>query len=182
MDAHPFEGRLVRLRAREMEDVPHAHRWVNNPAVTRNILVRYPSSQEQQRRWFEDRPPAAFAVAAFIIETLSGKAIGDCNLHSYGPEMRQAGLGILIGEEDHWGAGYGTDAMRLLCRFGFEMMNLHRIELDVFDDNPRAIRCYEKVGFQHEGRRREADYRYGRYRDVLMMGLLRSEFAAGGEM
>jgi RimJ/RimL family protein N-acetyltransferase len=180
MHYHPFEGRLVRLRAREMDDVPHVHRWINNPEVMQGVLVRYPSSMEQQRQRMEDLPPAAYAVARFTIETLTGKPIGDCNLHSFGPELRTAGVGILIGETDHWGGGYGTDAMRVLCRFGFEMMNLHRIELEVFDDNARAIRCYEKVGFQHEGRRRHADYRHGAYRDVVMMGLLRHEFAGEG--
>jgi RimJ/RimL family protein N-acetyltransferase len=91
------------------------------------------------------------------------------------PENREAILGIAIGDRSYWDGGYGTDAMRVLCRFGFDMMNLHRIQLDVYEGNERAIHVYEKVGFQVEGRRREAMFKYGRYQDVIVMGLLSGE-------
>jgi RimJ/RimL family protein N-acetyltransferase len=91
------------------------------------------------------------------------------------PENRSARLGIAIGAKARWDGGYGTDAMRVLCRFGFDMMNLHRIELDVYADNLRAEHVYEKVGFRVEGRRREALYKFGRYHDVVVMGLLEGE-------
>lgn len=171
----PFEGQLIRLRARELDDVERVHRWLNNPAMTRFIEVRYPRSVSQAREYAEEAPPAAFAAARFAIETREGKHIGNCVLRSHAPEDRAASAGIIL-DELYWGGGYGTDAMRVLCRFGFGMMNLHRIELEVFEDNPRAVRCYEKVGFQHEGRRRKADFREGNYRDALMMGMLREEF------
>jgi RimJ/RimL family protein N-acetyltransferase len=58
-------------------------------------------------------------------------------------------------------------------------MNLHRVELEVFDYNSRAIRCYEKCGFKLEGRRREAMFRDGRYHDALIMAILREEFEEG---
>ena len=164
------------MRAREEDDLERVHRWLNDPAMTRFIEIRYPQSRAQIEEAFDETPPAAFAGARFAIETLAAKQLGTCVLRSHSPEDRAATAGITIGEESYWGGGYGTDAMRVLCRFGFAMMNLHRIELSVFEDNPRAIRCYEKLGFQHEGRRREADYREGRYRDVLMMGLLQHEF------
>ena len=57
------------------------------------------------------------------------------------------------------------------------MMNLNRIELDVFAENARARRVYEKVGFREEGVRRQAVYKYGRYQDVVVMGLLAGELA-----
>jgi RimJ/RimL family protein N-acetyltransferase len=65
--------------------------------------------------------------------------------------------------------------MRTVCRFGFEMMNLHRIDLTVFDWNTRAIRCYEKVGFQHEGVLRDGMFKAGRWNQLVYMGLLRGE-------
>jgi RimJ/RimL family protein N-acetyltransferase len=65
--------------------------------------------------------------------------------------------------------------MRVVCRFGFEMMNLHRIELTVYAEHAAAIHVYEKVGFRQEGRLREAAFKFGRYQDLLMMGLLAGE-------
>ncbi|MBE0610648.1 MAG: GNAT family N-acetyltransferase, partial [Dehalococcoidia bacterium] len=68
-----------------------------------------------------------------------------------------------------------TDTMRTVCRFGFEMMNLHRIQLEVYANNARARHVYEKVGFVLEGCRRQALYKFGRYHDVLVMSLLEGE-------
>ncbi|HKS92694.1 MAG TPA: GNAT family protein, partial [Tepidiformaceae bacterium] len=70
---------------------------------------------------------------------------------------------------------YGTDTMRTVCRFGFEVMNLHRIELDVSERNKRAIAVYERVGFKVEARRRHARFKFGAYVDVVVMGLLEGE-------
>ncbi|MEX0782320.1 MAG: GNAT family protein [Dehalococcoidia bacterium] len=171
----PFEGQLVRLRAREVDDLDRYHRWLNDPEVTQHVMMRYPISVAFERNYLESVAPTSFELALFSMDTLAGEHIGWCGLHGSSPEDRSASLGIAIGEKSYWNGGYGTDAMRVLCRFGFEHMNLHRIELNVFDDNPRAQRVYEKIGFKVEGCRREADYRYGRHRDIVVMGLLRGE-------
>ncbi len=171
----PFEGKLVRLRAREEGDLERYHRWLNDPELTQYIMMRYPLSMAEERNYLANIPPVSFEDAPFSIETLAGEHIGSCALHRGSPEDRSASLGIFVGEKQLWSGGYGTDAMRVLCRFGFEQMNLERIELQVFEDNPRAQRVYEKVGFKVEGCRREADYRYGRYRGIVVMGLLRED-------
>ena len=85
-------------------------------------------------------------------------------------------MGIVIGDKAQWGKGYGTDTMRTLVGWGFGELNLHRIALQVYDDNARAVHCYEKVGFKTEGRLRESNFHNGRYRDTLIMALLRAEW------
>lgn len=65
-----------------------------------------------------------------------------------------------------------------ILRFAFFELNLHRVELEVFDFNPRVIRCYEKAGFRHEGTRRQRLFHDGRYRDAHWMAILRHEFQA----
>jgi RimJ/RimL family protein N-acetyltransferase len=84
----------------------------------------------------------------------------------------------MVGQTDCQNQGYGTEAVRLAMRFGFEELNLNRIELCVFDHNPRGIRVYEKCGFVAEGRMRQASFRHGQYRDVLRYAILRSEWSA----
>jgi len=169
-------GRLIRLRALESADEPLLQAWVNDPVVTEYLTHIYPYSHAQESGFIAAASPARFAEARFGIVTLDeGVLIGVESLEGARPESRSASLAIMIGDRRYWGRGYGTDAVRTLCRFGFEMMNLHRVELEVFPENLRAIRVYERVGFQHEGRRREGIYRAGRYSDVLGMGMLRSE-------
>jgi RimJ/RimL family protein N-acetyltransferase len=81
----------------------------------------------------------------------------------------------LIGDKTCWNQGYGTESVRLLCQHGFNTLNLNRIFLHVFESNPRAIRAYEKAGFTLEGRERQAEYKDGKFIDVLRMSLLKSE-------
>jgi RimJ/RimL family protein N-acetyltransferase len=172
----PFEGALIRLRAREPEDEPLLYQWFNDPEVTQHLALRYPLSHQQEREFIDRVHAISYGHAGFAVETLAERRlIGGCDLLDTSPENRSAKLGIAIGDKERWDGGYGTDTMRTLCRFGFEFMNLHRIELDVYTANERAIHVYQKVGFQVEGTRRQAMYKHGRYQDVLVMGLLEGE-------
>ncbi len=176
MSYNPFEGRLVRLRAREPGDEPLLHRWFNDPEVTEHLAIRYPLSHAQETAFIERVNAVSYQMASFGVETLAErKLIGGVGLDHQSPENRSAVLGIAIGDKQYWDGGYGTDTMRTVCRFGFEMMNLHRIELEVYAENERAIHVYEKVGFRRECRKRQAVYNRGAYHDLLVMGLLEGE-------
>jgi len=170
-----IRGRKTRLRAIEREDIPRFLKWLNDPEVTRYLTLYTPLSKAEEERWFE-RQLADESSRVFAIETEEGVHIGNIGLHHIDWKNRHAELGIFIGEKEYWNQGYGADAIRALLRFAFQEMNLHRVYLHVFDFNTRAIRCYEKCGFQLEGRAREFFFRDGRYHDSLLMGILRSEF------
>ena len=168
----PFEGRLVRLRAVEEDDLPWINREFWNPAVTRNLTVVWPEPLDGTRAWWE--ATRRHDPGPLLIETQSGEPVGVCTLEEVDGRSRAAVLGIWIAEA-HWRRGYGTDAVRTLCRFGFREMNLQRIGLSVYETNPGGVRVYEKVGFKEEGRRRRAEFVDGRYVDVIEMGLLVDE-------
>ena len=97
------------------------------------------------------------------------KLIGTCQLHSISAVHRHAELQIRIGDVKQRGHGYGTDAVQLLLKFGFDDLNLHRIFLHVFADNKAAVRTYEKCGFKREGILRHAAHIDGRYVDDVLM-------------
>ena len=172
----PFEGALVRLRAREPEDAGLLHVWFNDPEVTEHLGgERYPISHATERE-FLARATASYENASFAVETLAdGRLIGGVDLRTGDPANRSATLGIAIGDKAYWDGGYGTDTMRTVCRFGFEIMNLHRIQLTTSADNLRARRVYEKVGFCEEGVLRDERFVRGRYVDTIVMGLLEGE-------
>lgn len=172
-----LEGKLVRLRAAEVEDLERNFAWVNDVEVTRWLSMRYPISHDEEERWVRNRPPNDFSNGVFFaIETKDGAHIGNTNLMEVQPEDRKAGLGIMIGDKDYWSNGYGTDAIVTLLRFAFGEMNLNRVWLHAFDFNERALACYRKCGFVEEGRLREHYYSMGRYWDVVVMGVLRDDF------
>lgn len=172
-------GERIRLRAIEREDIPTFVRWFNDPEVRQYLLMYEPMSHAKEERWFESRLDARddFLLA---IEAQTGDAwihIGNAGLHRIDWKNRTAIFGIALGEKAYWGQGYGTDATRTMLRFAFGELNLHRVELEVYDFNPRAMRCYEKAGFRHEGTRRQALFRDGRYWDVHTMAVLQAEFS-----
>ncbi len=175
---HRFEGELVRLRAREPGDEPAFHRWLNDARVTEHLAPVYPVSHAVEEAWFANMPDPGYRNANLAIETRAGGTlIGSARLAVASAENRSGELSILIGETEYWDGGYGTDTVRALCQFGFEMMNLHRIWLEVLASNARAIHVYEKLGFRHEARCRDAVYKFGEWRDVLVMSVLEGESA-----
>jgi RimJ/RimL family protein N-acetyltransferase len=174
-----LEGTIVRLRPLELEDLERDYTWINDGEVTRFVAMRYPTSRLAEERWLRDHPANDFASGvALAIETKEGVHIGNLGLHQPNPEDRKASLGIMIGDKEYWSNGYGTDAIVTLLRFGFAEMNLNRVWLHVFEFNARAQACYKKCGFVEEGRLRQHYYGQGRYWDVVVMAILRDEFAA----
>ena len=174
-------GEQVRLRAVERDDLPHYVEWLNDPEVRRGLNAVFPLSAVEEEAWFEnllDRPEAERPLAIDALEGERWIHIGGCGLFDYEKRARRAELGIMIGDKSRWDQGYGTDAMQVLLRHGFETLNLHRIKLRVFEFNERAVEVYRRLGFVEEGRLRDEQYLEGRYWDTLVMGLLRSEWKA----
>jgi RimJ/RimL family protein N-acetyltransferase len=89
---------------------------------------------------------------------------------------RNAELGILIGDERLHGKGYGTEGIRLLLEYGFTMLNLHMIYLNYLSFNKRGEKLYEKCGFRHAGKLREARIIGNQKYDLIMMDILASEY------
>ena len=128
----------------------------------------------------ESRPNSVFFL---IREKAENRLIGEIGLDGIRWNHGDTFVGIGIGERELWGKGYGTDAMRVMLRYAFTELNLHRVSLDVFEYNPRGIRSYEKAGFKVEGHHRGALNRDGRRWNEYFMGILRSEWeqSQGGE-
>ena len=177
-------GQLIRLRPIEKDDLPRYVKWFADPDIRMHLDHYAPIGQVQEERWF-DRNLGAGDLQTWAIDAQSAEMaagpwvhIGSCGYHDLDWRNRVGEVGIVIGARDYWGRGYGTDAMQTLVAWGFYTLNLNRVQLRVFADNARAIRCYEKVGFQLEGRLRQGSFYNGVYRDVLVMGVLRDDWAA----
>jgi len=173
-------GERVRLRAIERDDLPRFVQWLNDPEVRDNLELYQPLSMPQEEKWFEeilkrniDEQPLGIEIQA----DESWQLIGNISFFSLDRRDQSAEVGIFIGDKKFWGKGFGTDAMKLMVSHGFMDLNLNRIHLRVFETNPRGIRSYEKAGFSHEGCLRQARYQNGRFIDVLVMGILKDEWA-----
>ncbi len=174
-------GERVRLRATERDDVKKFFVWVNDPDVTRYLSLYLPMSAVDEENWFDAMTKRDQNEKTLVIEVRDGdgwKMIGNCCVFDIDPISRMGELGIMLGEKDEWNKGYGTETMILLLRHGFDTLNLNRVHLRVYAENRRAKRSYEKAGFVEEGRLRESVYKHGKYDDVIVMSVLRSEWVA----
>jgi RimJ/RimL family protein N-acetyltransferase len=174
-------GERVRLRAAERADVEKFCVWVNDPEVTRYLSLYLPMSRVDEENWFEAMTKRDQREKTLVIEVRDGdgwKMIGNCGVFDIDPVNSLAELGIMLGEKDEWNKGYGTETMVLLLRHCFDTLNLNRVYLRVYAENLRAKRSYDKAGFVEEGRQREGVYKHGKYDNVVIMSVLRSEWIA----
>jgi len=171
-------GERIRLRAVERSDLPRFVEWLNDADVMAGLSMYLPLSQDDEESWFDEMRKHPAEQHPLVIEVRnqdSWQPIGDCGFNTIDQHSRSAEIGIFIGRKDLWNRGYGTETMCLLLKHGFHTLNLNRIFLRVYETNKGAIRSYEKAGFVHEGRMRQAQFRNGKYEDVLLMSVLRSE-------
>jgi diamine N-acetyltransferase len=175
-----YYGEKIRLRAIEREDLPRYVEWFADSAVSENLASQLPMSLTHEERWYEEilKHPVEEQPLAIDLKRSRGKweHIGGAGYHFLDQRNRLAECGLFIGPRRCWSRGYGRDALLTLLRYGFETLNLNRVQLQVMEFNRRAIRLYEKVGFVREGARREAHFHRGRYWDMLLFSILRREW------
>jgi RimJ/RimL family protein N-acetyltransferase len=158
-------------------DAPVLLEWINDrDQVLRNAPYK-PVSESAHYAWFEAVQKRTDMTMFGIRVLETDKLIGTCQLRGIDSVHRNAELQIRIGDVGSRGVGYGTEAVRLLLEFAFVDLNLHRVFLHAFATNVAAIRVYEKVGFVREGVLRQAAHINGEYVDVMVMGVLRNEYA-----
>ena len=156
-----------------MEDSELLYKWITNRDLVILNAQYHHVSEAEHLLWMESMMRCRPDSTIFVIEeTALSTPIGTCQLLNINRNHRAAELQIRIGETAYHGHGYGSEAVKQLCNFGFFELHLHRIYLHVFSSNERAIRAYQKCGFIHEGRLREAAFINGRWEDILVMAVL----------
>ncbi len=172
-----LKGEKVILRPVRRSDIEYYLKWFNDPEVTQYLSMYLPMTEMAEEKWIEELGTSrATTTAAFVIEAVEGegnKAIGSVGLSNINSKDHNAIFGIGIGEKDYWSKGYGTEATRLIIKYGFDQLNLHRINSFAISFNERSIRLHLRVGFTEEGRQKEAVFKNGAYHDHVVFGLLR---------
>jgi len=174
-----LKGNKVELREVRRSDLQHFLKWFNDPEVTQYLGMYLPMTEMAEQKYIEDLPSRGATEARFVICAIDSgeeKPIGSMGLHSISPKDHSATFGIGIGEKDYWSRGYGSEAARLLIKYGFEQLNLHRISSSVWAFNERSYRMHLRVGFKEEGRLRDWVFINGRYHDRVNFGMLRQEW------
>jgi RimJ/RimL family protein N-acetyltransferase len=173
-----LEGTHVALRAIERADLPQLLEWRNHADYRRFFREHRELSMEQQTRWFEDVVIADPGTRMFAISRRAdGRLLGAGGLCFIDPVNRSADLSIYIGADGVYiDDMLAPEVARLLIRYGFHELGLHRIWVEVYDFDAAKRRLCEALGFHLDGRHREAHFGDGRWHDSLFYGLLEGEF------
>jgi RimJ/RimL family protein N-acetyltransferase len=176
-------GKLIALGPFVRDDLALYHRWINDFEVTRYYLdTPRPQTLEERAAWYERMSASdPYNIDFLIYELATMRPIGRVGLEDISYQHRRASFGILIGEKDCWGKGYGTEATRLTLDYGFRQLGLHNIMLSVSSANTAAIRAYTRAGFHVIGARRECRHEGDSVLDNIFMDCLATEFDRGSE-
>lgn len=174
MQAAMLEIGPITLRQLEAVDAEGLAPSFNEPALIR--LLGLPGARDANfiRQLIDSatKDPGALYMAIDLDERLAGYTFLD--QIDWG-HRHAVETGILISEPDLWGSGLGRAAFGRMLMHAFDDLGLHRASLGVLEENERAIRSYEALGFHREGVRREALLLDSGWVDTIMMGLLTPE-------
>jgi len=169
-------GEHVYPRPLQKGDAEEFVLWFGDLEVTR-FLGMEPLTRDKATMWFNELLRDSTGQYFGIVKENDKKLIGYTFLTGISERHKIAKeFGIVIGDKEEWGKGYGTEATRLMLEYGFSVLKLHRIQLLVLDFNRRALRMYRKLGFVREGIQREARSVNDEWHDVIMMSMLEKEF------
>lgn len=178
---HPTKGSLsVVLRKPEIADLEALYAQKNNPRVARALggfSLGY--ARRDIEHWIEHhRTHPHEALWAIIAGDAEGPCVGHVGLYEIDHRIRSAEFAVMVGDPDYWRKGIGREVTLFALRYGFEMLNLNRIQLSVLGNNEAAQALYASIGFHKEGVQRQAQYKDGEYIDVVLMSVLREEYEA----
>lgn len=172
-----FENEIIQLRKLAASDYTIYHDWQNDMEVMKSTNLHLDlHTLEETKQFVTTIASQSNAKAYMIVHKRTERLVGIVSLINIDYKNRSAECIIDIGAKDMWKKGIGSSAIFLILELAFLELNLHRVYLQVFSFNKRAIKLYEKMGFIHEGSQRQALYRMVKWHDIIMMSILENEY------
>lgn len=191
MKKHYTDGTIC-LRLMTEEDTDNIVKWRNSDAVRTHFIYQKLFTRQSHEQWIENMVKPGKVVQMIICECeqkasadgaaqadagageecTAGRPLGSVYIRDIDTTHNKGEYGIFIGEADARGRGIGTRAAKLMIRYAFEELGLHRLFLRVFADNAQAIGSYEKAGFVKEAYLKDDVCIDGVYRDIVLMAIL----------
>jgi len=177
MDGKYFKkivGQKVYLSPLSLDDADYFTEWLNDYSVTMTLNSISDVITFEQEKEILQKLSTGYNFA--IIDDQKKKLMGATGLYNVDMINRTAQYGIFIGDKNFWNRGYGTDAIKLVLDFAFNILNLHHVSLQVIDFNKRAIKSYEKAGFKIVGKYSEYKQICGQRFDMVLMEILAQDY------
>ena len=175
-----LQGETIFLRPLGPEDSESIFASLSDEESMRLTGTQQSFTLEQVQAFYATVPDTDDRIDyAIVLKDGSDIMIGEVVLNNIDWDNKSANFRIALSSQNYFGKGYGSQATQLMIKHGFEVLDLHRIELEVYDFNPRAIHVYKKAGFVQEGIRRDVLLWDGNYQSAIVMSMLKSDYLKG---
>ena len=172
-----IKGKIVTLRAIEEKDLELLNKWANDSEIQYWLGGwHFPISREEQKSWF-----ASLSIYSdnqrFAIDTEENGLIGTANLVDLDWKNRNAFHGMLLGDKNIRGKGFGMDTVMAIMKYAFEELGLERLDGSIIEYNKASLHLYvDKCGWKVEGRQRKWYYRKNQYWDKIIVGVTKNDY------
>jgi ribosomal-protein-alanine N-acetyltransferase len=170
-------GLRILLRPVTLTDAPIINRWHNDPEIIQKARAGIEKTTMQQEKDDIKTARGSIDQAYHLIVTKSNNTpIGFLRIHIIDKHSGNVWLRIIIGDKNSRGKGYAADALKVYLKWIFNKLGMHRVTLECYATNKRAIKFYRKIGFKQEGTLREAVLINGKFRNIISLGMLHHDF------
>ena len=178
MNSKFLESRNILLRAlSSTDDLSNYESWLNDQEITMYMgSGKFPSTVDSLKEYIMKYNSSKEGMLLGIFPKENQKHIGNITLHMIDWIHRKAEIGIIIGDKNDFKKGYGTEAVNLLLKHGFERLNLHKITAGMVSLNNGSVKLFEKCGFEIEGTLKQDFYFENNYYDTFRYGILKESY------
>jgi RimJ/RimL family protein N-acetyltransferase len=179
MSNKPFiEGEKIYLRPLASDDINDNYiNWLNDSEVCKyNSHHIFPYNKHKAEEYLKSISLSGDMLVLAMIAKESEKHIGNISLQHIDLLNNSAEFAILLGDKDYWGKGIAKEASLLIVKHGFLELNLHRIYCGTASENIAMQKLANFLGMSEEGRRKEAQFKNGKYNDIIEYGVLKEDF------
>lgn len=172
------ETERIFLRETKLSDVTQEYvNWMNDPEVTRYMEARFGNHTIESVKNYVDNIKKENSVLLAIIAKEHNKHIGNIKLGPIDRNHAFTILGVMLGDKNYWGKGYGPEAIKLAVSYAFTKLGLRKINADVYENNVGSMRAFQKAGFQEEGRRKKQYFLDGKWTDAVCFSISKDSLA-----
>lgn len=173
-----IKGKVVTLRAIELDDLELLSEWANSPETWQNLVGwHFPYSKLSTEQYIKSINNNSMDYQNLAIDTEDLGLVGTINLVDIDWKNRNASTGIMLGDKESRGKGYAIDAVMTIMRYAFKELNLNRLDAEMIAYNDRSINFYtRKCGWLTEGKRKDWIYRDGTYHDKILCGMTHQQY------
>lgn len=173
-----LESERLKYRQVTSEDVENIFKIYSDPEVAKYDWYKPIATEDEALsiinrygKEFQNKEELTWGVA----RKYDNKIIGYCCLGSFNDDSRRSEIGYGF-NRDEWNKGYATEAIKVLVKFGFDIMNFNRIEATVTLGNDASVKALKKANFLQEGIVRERTIMKGKFEDDVILAIIRKDY------